>query len=46
MTAIGSTAQDVSTALDGLKIGVLRCVRELEGQLAVVEHASGDALTA
>ena len=28
LTAIGSTAQDVSTALDGLKIGVLRCVRD------------------
>jgi hypothetical protein len=36
----------VSDALDLLRAGVLRSVKELELQLAVVEDASGDALTA
>jgi hypothetical protein len=46
LTHIGSTAREVSDALDLLRAGVLRSVKELELQLAVVEDASGDALTA
>ncbi len=46
LTNIGSTAEDVSTALDMLRAGVLRSVKELEAQLAVVEDASGGALSA
>ncbi|MCC6619175.1 MAG: hypothetical protein IT341_09095 [Chloroflexi bacterium] len=42
LTSIGSTARDVSDALDGLRMGVLRSVKDLEAQLAVVE---GDAKT-
>ena len=37
LTHIGSTATEVSGALDLLRAGVLRSVRELEAQLAVVE---------
>ena len=37
LTAIGSTAREVSDALDLLRGGVLRSVKELEAQLAVVE---------
>lgn len=37
LTSIGSTARDVSDALDGLRMGVLRSVKDLEAQLAVVE---------
>ena len=37
LTHIGSTATEVSSALDLLRAGVLRSVRELEAQLAVVE---------
>lgn len=43
LTHIGSTANEVSSALDLLRAGVLRSVKELEAQLAVVEE---DALTA
>ena len=46
LTHIGSTAREVSDALDILRAGVLRSVRELESQLAVVEEASGGALSA
>ena len=46
LTHIGSTAREVSDALDLLRAGVLRSVKELELQLAVVEEASGDALIA
>ena len=45
LTHIGSTAREVSDALDVLRAGVLRSVRELEAQLAVVEEGSA-ALTA
>ena len=45
LTHIGSTAREVSDALDVLRAGVLRSVRELEAQLAVVEDDSA-ALTA
>ena len=45
LTHIGSTAREVSDALDILRAGVLRSVRELEAQLAVVEDDSA-ALTA
>ena len=44
LTHIGSTAREVSDALDILRAGVLRSVKELEAQLAVVEDAA--ALTA
>ena len=46
LTHIGSTAKEVSDALDLLRAGVLRSVRELEAQLAVVEPESGTSLTA
>jgi hypothetical protein len=46
LTHIGSTAREVSDALDLLRAGVLRGVKELEAQLAVVEDAAGDVLTA
>ena len=45
LTHIGSTAREVSDALDLLRAGVLRSVKELEAQLAVVEEGS-TALTA
>jgi hypothetical protein len=44
LTHIGSTAREVSDALDLLRAGVLRSVKELEAQLAVVEDDA--ALTA
>ena len=37
LTHIGSTAREVSDALDILRAGVLRSVKELEAQLAIVE---------
>lgn len=37
LTHIGSTAREVSDALDLLRAGVLRSVKDLEAQLAVVE---------
>jgi hypothetical protein len=43
LTHIGSTAHEVSSALDLLRAGVLRSVKELEAQLAVVDE---EALTA
>lgn len=47
LTHIGSTANDVSNALDALRMGVLRGVKDLEAQLAVVEDdASSTGLTA
>lgn len=39
LTAIGSTANEVSLALDSLRMGVLRSVKDLEAQLAVVDGA-------
>ena len=45
LTHIGSTAREVSDALDILRAGVLRSVKELEAQLAVVEDDAA-ALTA
>ena len=45
LTHIGSTATEVSSALDLLRAGVLRSVKELEAQLAVVEDDSA-SLTA
>ena len=45
LTHIGSTANEVSSALDLLRAGVLRSVKELEAQLAVVEEDSA-SLTA
>ncbi len=47
LTHIGSTAADVSNTLDVLRMGVLRSVRELESQLAIVDsEASAADLTA
>ena len=46
LTAIGSTAREVSDALDLLRGGVLRSVKELEAQLAVVEPDAASSLTA
>jgi hypothetical protein len=46
LTSIGSTAQEVADALDLLRAGVLRSVREIEGQLQVVKEDSAGALTA
>ncbi|MCV0402862.1 MAG: hypothetical protein K5924_04015 [Chloroflexi bacterium] len=47
LTHIGSTAREVADALDLLRAGVLRSVKDLEAQLAVVEDdASATSLTA
>jgi hypothetical protein len=46
LTHIGSTANEVSSALDLLRAGVLRSVKELEAQLAVVEVEASADLTA
>jgi hypothetical protein len=46
LTHIGSTANEVSSALDLLRAGVLRSVKELEAQLAVVEVEASANLTA
>jgi hypothetical protein len=46
LTHIGSTAKEVADALDLLRAGVLRSVRDLEAQLAVVETDAGSSLTA
>jgi hypothetical protein len=46
LTHIGSTAREVSDALDLLRAGVLRSVKELETQLAVVDDRTENALTA
>jgi uncharacterized protein (UPF0264 family) len=46
LTHIGSTAHDVADALDLLRAGVLRSVKDLESQLAVVEADAGASLTA
>jgi hypothetical protein len=46
LTAIGSTANEVSSALDLLRAGVLRSVKELEAQLAIVDHEASADLTA
>ncbi len=48
LTHIGSTANEVSSALDLLRAGVMRSVKELEAQLAVVEaeHATATDLSA
>jgi hypothetical protein len=46
LTHIGSTAREVSDALDLLRAGVLRSVKELEAQLAVVESDTGTSLSA
>jgi hypothetical protein len=45
-THIGSTAREVADALDLLRAGVLRSVKDLESQLAVVEADAGTILTA
>lgn len=46
LTSIGNTAGDVSNALDSLRMGVLRSVKDLEGQLAVVDANDKVDLTA
>jgi len=46
LTHIGSTANEVSSALDLLRAGVMRSVNELEAQLAVVEPEGHGTLTA
>jgi hypothetical protein len=46
LTHIGSTAGEVSSALDMLRAGVLRSVKELEVQLEVVEADASTGLTA
>ena len=46
LTHIGSTAREVADALDLLRAGVLRSVKDLESQLAVVEADAGASLTA
>lgn len=46
LTHIGSTANEVSSALDLLRAGVMRSVKELEAQLAIVEPDATSSLTA
>jgi hypothetical protein len=46
LTHIGSTAREVSDALDLLRLGVLRSVKDLESQLAIVEPDAASSLTA
>ena len=46
LTHIGSTASEVSSALDLLRAGVLRSVKDLEAQLAVVETEASADMTA
>ena len=46
LTHIGSTAREVSDALDLLRVGVLRSVKDLESQLAIVEPDAASSLTA
>jgi hypothetical protein len=46
LTHIGSTANEVSSALDLLRAGVTRSVKELEVQLEVVEPEGHGSLTA
>ena len=46
LTHIGSTANEVSSALDLLRAGVMRSVKELESQLAVVDLEASADLTA
>jgi hypothetical protein len=46
LTHIGSTANEVSSALDLLRAGVLRSVKDLEAQLAVVDPEASVDLTA
>ena len=46
LTHIGSTANEVSSALDLLRAGVLRSVKDLEAQLAVVDPEASADLTA
>ena len=46
LTHIGSTAREVSDALDLLRVGVLRSVKDLESQLAIVEPDAASGLTA
>ena len=46
LTHIGSTANEVSSALDLLRAGVMRSVKDLEAQLAVVEVEASADLTA
>jgi hypothetical protein len=46
LTHIGSTAREVSDALNLLRAGVLRSVKDLESQLAVVESDARASLTA
>lgn len=46
LTHIGSTAREVSEALDALRAGVLRSVREIEAQLRVADPGDEAALTA
>ena len=46
LTHIGSTANEVSSALDLLRAGVLRSVKDLEAQLAVVDVEASADLTA
>lgn len=41
LTHIGSTAREVADALDLLRAGVLRSVKNLESQLAVVASDAG-----
>lgn len=46
LTHIGSTANEVSSALDLLRAGVMRGVKDLEAQLAVVDVDASADLTA
>jgi hypothetical protein len=46
LTHIGSSAREVSDALDLLRVGVLRSVKDLESQLAIVEPDASSSLTA
>jgi hypothetical protein len=46
LTHIGSTAREVSDALDLLRVGVLRSVKDLESKLAIVEPDAASSLTA
>jgi hypothetical protein len=46
LTGIGTNAREVADALDLLRAGVLRSVREIEGQLQIVTEEPAGALTA
>jgi hypothetical protein len=47
LTSISGAADQVSRALDGMRLNILRSVKDVEAQLRVVEaEATAEALTA